>query len=170
MSENILSLRNNHFFIGIDPGSVSLGYAILSLSSRLNLIKSGVLCFSSHSSLGDKLLSFYNFLVQIFSDLTSSDGTISIAIEQPFFFKNVHSTFVLNSFYSIALLFSFQQKICFISFSPCEIKKIISGYGGARKSDVEAFIRVYFPFVSSFSSADESDAIAIAIAASLKKH
>lgn len=168
MSENILFLKNKHFIIAIDPGSARLGYSIISLSPQLNLIKSGVLCFPPHVPLGDKLLSFYNFLFQSFSDLSFFDGKISIAIEQPFFLKNVHSAFVLNSFYSIALFFSSQYHIYFISLSPCEIKKSISGSGSSSKEAVGIFIRAYFPFIFSLSSSDESDAIAIGIVASLK--
>lgn len=161
-------LKNNLVVIGVDPGSRAAGYSVLRFSTQLSLLKSGTLFFSKDESLPLKLTSFYNFFSILIANLVKDSSQVFIAVESPFVFKNPHSSFIINSFYSVSMLLAGQNKLTFISMSPLEIKKAISGSGSSDKKLVSDFVKTYFPFITSFSSLDESDAIALSIVAFLK--
>lgn len=151
-------------FIGIDPGSVRLGYAILFLYDGIvSLNKSGVMVFHKKDSLGKKLRYVFDYFKSIVLGYLSEGFDVYFSIEKQYYDRNVQSVFVLVSFYSVFLLLSELLSIHCFDVYPSQIKKIISGYGSCTKEELFFTIEKQFNISLSVYSLDESDAIAIAL-------
>jgi crossover junction endodeoxyribonuclease RuvC len=158
-------MSKKYILIGIDPGSIRLGYALLIVFNGLvSLEKSGVIVFKKKDTLSQKLLYVFDFFKEIIANYISCGFLVCFSIEKQYLNKNPRSSFVLVSFNSVILLLaeSFQTK-CF-EIAPTQIKKIISGNGACGKLDICFVLERQFGISLDVVSLDESDAIAIAIA------
>ncbi len=150
--------------IGVDPGSYKLGFAILERQNGIVLlIRSGVVSFKKSDSLSKKLLQVFLFFEENILFYLLEKKNIYFSLEDQFLGKNFRSSSILVSFNSVLLLLS--EKYCLGTFirSPCEIKKIICGYGGAAKETVHEVLLKQYGFDLPVYSFDESDAMAIAL-------
>jgi Holliday junction resolvasome RuvABC endonuclease subunit len=92
---------------------------------------------------------------------------VSFAIERQYSDKNPQSAFVLVSFYSIFLLLSESLNVKCVGMLPTQVKKIISGDGLCNKDFLRMALERQFGILIDAFSHDETDAIAIALAALL---
>jgi crossover junction endodeoxyribonuclease RuvC len=160
-------MKKSAIFIGIDPGSRTLGYAVLFCFSSISLLKSGCLRFSKSDSLERRLRFSFDFFSSLLSDLRGRypDSSFFFSLERPFFYKNASSAFTIHCFYSVGLLLSTYAATEPFSFSPSEVKRLVCGTGSASKEEVAQSLRTFFPCLSScISNFDETDAIAISLA------
>ncbi|MBN9542512.1 MAG: crossover junction endodeoxyribonuclease RuvC [Alphaproteobacteria bacterium] len=149
-------------YIGIDPSSVSTGWAILDSESRnkVTYIASGEIKLSNTLSFQEKLLKLNQELSQILQEYTPTHA----AMEETFVNINPKTSLLLAQFRgSIALsisLFGLDLKIV----EPRLVKKTISGSGAADKAQIQKMVKMLFPSVK-ITSNDQTDAIATAYTA-----
>jgi crossover junction endodeoxyribonuclease RuvC len=163
-------MNDSFIIIGVDPGSVRLGYAVLVVSyGEICLESSGVIIFEQRDSLQYKLFYVFSFLKDLALKYISLDKNVYFSVESQFVSKNVHSSFVLVSFSSIIFLLSeLVAKTSCMVFSPLEVKKLISGSSLCKKEDIFSVLQAKFNSSFDVFSFDESDAIAIAYSGCLK--
>ena len=146
--------------LGIDPGSVHMGYGILHIcGSRLHVEASGRI--SPKQS-----LSFTQRLAFIFSTLSHIAQEYSphlMSIEDVHIAHNVRSALKLGQARGVAIAVSALCDIPVFDCTPTLVKKTITSYGGASKEQVAFMVERYLG--KKVSSTDESDAIAIALCA-----
>lgn len=148
--------------ISVDPGSVRIGYAVFCFQNECFLKKSGVF-FVPKSSIGEKLVSVFNFFSVLVRELQSELGDVSFyfVVEKVFLGKGVQSCFLLSAFYyHIFFIASFYGFPC-SDFLAVEVKKYLVGYGKATKSEVAESVIQMIPCVSQDLYSDEYDAIAL---------
>lgn len=159
-----LIMNKNYIVIGVDPGTVKLGYSVIEKrNGKVSLLISGVIVFNKNDTLSQKLLYIFDFfkaLVERYRDLSER---MFFSLEEQYCKKNPQSAFVLVSCSSILLLISAMENITFLSFAPSKIKKIVSGDGSADKEMIYLSLQNQFSIDFSILSFDESDAIAIAL-------
>ncbi|MCM1441368.1 MAG: crossover junction endodeoxyribonuclease RuvC [Roseburia sp.] len=123
--------------LGIDPGTNLMGYALVTgVKSRPEMIALGVI------ELG-KIANPYMRLRRIFervSMLAEQYCPDALAIEAPFFGKNVQSMLKLGRAQGVAIAAALVRDIPVAEYEPRSIKQAIVGNGGASKEQVRAML------------------------------
>ena len=146
--------------LGIDPGTVNLGYALVeSNNHELVLISSGVLKVNSKLDVSYRLDEIFNSLVEIIK-LTSP---IEVAIEAPFVSQNVRTAMLIGRAQAVAILAATQNNLGIFTYAPSQIKKSVTDNGGSSKEQVRDMVESILNIEKTFEDLDESDAIAVAL-------
>ncbi len=150
--------------LGIDPGTTSIGYAVLSSENRVpRLLDSGLLSVASPSP-EERILKTHEEL----SRLCVEWHPRAVAVEKLFFEKNRKTALAVSEVRGIILLTAVLQKITLFEYTPLEVKKSVTGHGRADKRQVEKMIRLSVGGAASLRAADDVfDAIGIALTAFL---
>lgn len=146
--------------LGIDPGTVVMGYGIISVQGqKMKLIEMDVLKLSSKCDAYEKLEQIYYKV----SQLIIIHKPDSFAIEAPFFGKNVQSMLKLGRAQGVAIAAAMQALLPVSEYAPRKIKQSITGNGNAAKEQVLKMIQSLLNFSDDPKYIDASDAIAVAI-------
>ena len=144
---------------GIDPGLRHMGWGVVELSgTRLSYIASGVISPPARDELAIRLATLYAAL----EDLLKMHRPDEASVEETFVNKDPVSTLKLGQARGMALLAPARLGIPVGEYAANQVKKTVVGVGHADKKQVQAMVKVLLPRAR-FSSADEADALAIAI-------
>ncbi len=150
--------------LGIDPGSRKAGWAVIEVEGKkVSYIASGVLNFENIKELVDRLA----VISKSASELNSLYSPDVLSLESLIYVKSVTSLAKLAQARGAMISGfgeEFQGKI--FEYSPNLIKSSVTGHGHATKEGVEKTLRMIFGDLN-FKTADESDALAIALCHSL---
>lgn len=144
------------------PGTNVMGYGILGVKQRKPaVIAMGVIELSRFES-------HYMRLNRIFDRVTSLVSQYlpdEMAIEAPFFGKNVQSMLKLGRAQGVAMAAALQRDVPITEYEPRKIKMAITGNGGASKEQVQQMLRriLSIPADSLPRQLDATDALAAAL-------
>lgn len=146
--------------LGIDPGSVVAGWALLEVKgSKTRYLSSGVLKFDSKRD-------FLNRLKEIklkFSALILELKPDEVALESLIFVKNPMSLIKLSQARGVIIsTFIDQLEDKVFEYAPNLIKSSAVGYGHADKESVRKFLDMTLG-KREYATHDESDAVAVAL-------
>jgi crossover junction endodeoxyribonuclease RuvC len=146
--------------IGIDPGTNQMGYAVIRVQrNEIKLLRMGTLSIANEKDPLMKLKKIY----QAVYELCNVQVPAELAIESPFFGKNVQSMHKLGRAQGVAIAGALMQKIRVFEYSPRRIKQSITGNGNASKQQVAAVLAGMLHFQISKKSFDATDALATAV-------
>jgi len=153
-------MPKNNKIIGIDPGTNILGYAILELvDKKPRVIDIGVLNLKALPDHQSKLKEIYLQLQEIIETYLPSQ----MAIEAPFFGKNVQAMLKLGRAQGVAMAAAITMGLEIIEYSPKKIKQSITGNGNASKEQVAAMLNSMLNFKVKEHYLDATDALATAM-------
>ena len=145
--------------IGIDPGLRRTGWGIVESDGvRLIYVASGLVTSDSEDELAYRLRELYEGLCGVIASFKPQEA----AVEETFVNKDARSTLKLGQARGMALLAPAQEGCGSPSIRPTSIKKTVMGAGHAEKRQIQAMVGFLLP-KAKFESADEADALAIAI-------
>jgi len=151
---------NSKIILGIDPGTTIMGYGIIKVTGEnVSLID-----FNDFSL--KKLDNHYLKLKKIFSSLTEIIDRYNpdeIAIEAPFFGKNVQSMLKLGRAQGVAMAAGLVKEIPITEYSPKKIKMAITGNGNASKDQVAKMLQSILKFDEIPKNLDSTDGLAAAM-------
>ena len=144
--------------IGIDPGSVNLGYGVVSQrGGKLARVASGtVRC--GRRPLPERLSMIFEQLTDVCAEFTPTEA----AIEGVFHQRNAQSALVLGHARGVALVALQRSGLTAAEYSPAEVKKALTGTGRAEKQQIKRMVSMMLQRYEP-ETLDESDALAIAI-------
>jgi crossover junction endodeoxyribonuclease RuvC len=146
--------------LGIDPGTTVLGYGLISVqNNKLSLINFGVIQLNKIPNHPDKLKKIFDRISGIISEFHPDE----MAIEAPFFGKNVQSMLKLGRAQGVAIAASLGKNIPFEEYSPRRIKQAITGNGNASKEQVAAMLQKLLNFNDLPKYLDATDGLAVAV-------
>ncbi len=146
--------------LGVDPGTNLLGYGILKFEgNHLEVEAMGVLHLSKHPDHVTKLKEIFLQLQEIIETYLPA----TLAIEAPFFGKNVQSMLKLGRAQGVAMSAGMTMGLDIYEYSPKSIKKAVTGNGNASKEQVAAMMGhiLKVKFVDEYL--DATDALAAAM-------
>jgi len=150
----------NSKIIGIDPGTNVLGFAIIDCEGKTPIVKDiGVIKLNKIEDHYTKLKEIYLQLQEIIE--THLPG--QMAIESPFFGKNVQSMLKLGRAQGVAIAAAITMGIDITEYSPKKIKLSITGNGNASKEQVAAMLNNRLKFTINEYYLDATDALATAV-------
>ena len=160
LSKILQIMDEDKIILGIDPGTTVLGYGLIHIQqSKLKMLNFGTIQLSKLPTHPDKLKRIYDRLDQIIREYRPDE----MAIEAPFFGKNVQSMLKLGRAQGVAIAASLSQNIPFEEYSPRRIKQAITGNGNASKEQVAAMLQKLLNFNELPTYLDATDGLAVAV-------
>jgi crossover junction endodeoxyribonuclease RuvC len=147
--------------LGIDPGTNVLGFAILDATKQsLAVVEMGVLTFAHISTdHTDKL----RYIFEQVQDLIRQHQPTEMAIEAPFFGKNVQSMLKLGRAQGVAIAAGMVNGLVITEYMPKKIKRAITGNGNASKEQVAGMLENILHRKFNEKYFDATDALATAV-------
>ena len=145
--------------LGVDPGTINLGYGVVDGEEEMHMVDCGVITLSPRLPMEERLHSLYSELSKIITKHKPSE----VAIEEPFIGHNVKSAFAIGRAQAIAILAAVNQGLPVYYYSPARVKQQITSYGQSDKQQVQEMIRVQLGLSELPQPSDAADALAIAI-------
>ncbi|MBK9731946.1 MAG: crossover junction endodeoxyribonuclease RuvC [Chitinophagaceae bacterium] len=146
--------------LGIDPGTNILGYSVIEINKQeMKLIEINVLHM-------DKAPDHYQKLKEIFDGIRKvvrKYKPTEMAIESPFFGKNVQSMLKLGRAQGVAITVALSEDVPVFEYSPRKIKQSITGNGNASKEQVAAILSHLLKFDHQYLLLDATDALGVAV-------
>jgi len=146
--------------LGIDPGMAIVGYGLVEAGNNNPvLIASGSIQTNKELSDSKRLLEIYNDL----STIVEKYKPDCASVENLFFFKNQKTVIPVAEARGVILTVLEKYSIPTYSYTPMEVKQVLTGYGRAEKKEVEQMVKISLNTDSLPKLDDTIDAIAIAI-------
>ena len=146
--------------LGIDPGLLHTGWAVIDTAgSARKYVASGVILPKKTGALAERLAIIFNEVSKLCDTFEPNECSMEIT----FVNKNPQTTLILGHARAAAMVAISTKNIPIFEYEPNKIKKALTGAGHADKSAVDKMVRVLLPAATP-KTADEADAIAIALA------
>mgnify|MGYP001146656594 CR=1 FL=1 len=155
------SLEKKHdIILGIDPGTIRMGYAVIEASSRKpKLIAMGIINLSREGDHYQKLKTIFAKTHALILQYRPSQ----VALEAPFYGKNIQSMLKLGRAQGAAMAAGLQENLPIFEYAPRKIKLAITGKGNASKEEVARLLEVFMKFEIESKYLDSTDALAVAV-------
>jgi crossover junction endodeoxyribonuclease RuvC len=152
--------RKERIILGIDPGTSITGYGIIKVSgSEPELITIGSIDLSRYDDHYLKLKHIFDRTVGIIEEYHPDE----LAIEAPFYGKNVQSMLKLGRAQGAAIAAALSRSIPIFEYAPRKIKMSITGRGAASKEQVAAMLMRILKFSRIEVKLDATDGLAAAL-------
>ncbi len=153
-------MKDNEIILGIDPGTLVMGYGLISVNkSNVSLIEMGVLQLSKHKDHAERL----QLIFKKMESLITIHKPVAVAIEAPFFGKNVQSMLKLGRAQGVAIAAAMMHDLHAVEYAPRKIKQSITGRGNATKEQVLQMLTHILNIVEDVRFMDATDAVAVAL-------
>lgn len=145
--------------LGIDPGSNVMGYGLIKVTGgKSSIIAMGVISPGKFSTHYEKLKYIFDRVMKIIEEYHPD----AVALEAPFFGKNVQSMLKLGRSQGVAMSAALYHNLPIFEYAPLKVKQSITGMGRASKEQVAYFLQKMFGLTDLPKELDASDAIAVA--------
>ena len=145
--------------LGIDPGTRILGYSLLDTDEGApKILAMDVLYLRNIPDIKDRIRRIFDSTVRIIDSFHPDH----LAIEAPFFGKNVQSMLKLGRAQGVAIAAAMSRDLSYTEYEPTVIKQIVTGNGNASKEQVAAILRSILRFDDTPQYLDATDALAVA--------
>ncbi|HOF16572.1 MAG TPA: crossover junction endodeoxyribonuclease RuvC [Bacteroidales bacterium] len=152
---------NDQVILGIDPGSNIMGYGLIHVKDKHpSLIKMDVLKLNKNDSQLLRMKHIFHFTLQLIEEYLPD----IMAIEAPFFGKNVQSMLKLGRAQGTAIAAALYKDIPVFEYSPKKIKQSITGRGSASKEQLSGMLYRILDIKEEHPSyLDATDALGVAL-------
>jgi len=145
--------------LGIDPGTRILGWGVIEVTNqKTRFVEMGVVDMR-------RLTDPYEKLKMIFQEVSSLIGRFKpsdLAVEAPFYGKNVQSMLVLGRAQGAAITAALSCDLPIFEYAPKKVKMAITGRGGASKEQVATLLVNMLKIKESPGFLDATDGVAVA--------
>ncbi len=157
---NLAQIKNyDKIILGVDPGTVVMGYGLIGIEKKqAHLISLGVVKLDKLSDHSLRLKRIYERITSLIEQYTPDE----LAIEAPFFGKNVQSMLKLGRAQGVAIAAAINRDMVVNEYSPKKIKQAITGNGNATKEQVAAMLQSILKFKETPEFLDATDGLAAA--------
>ena len=156
--------------LGIDPGTVRLGYAIIEVGTsarasrarngalaRMQYVECGVIKAPDHRDVAARLYAVARDLAEVIQEFAPD----AFAIEKAFHGKSAASALKLGQARGALMLLAHQHGLPTFEYAPAQVKRAVVGHGAATKAAIAERMKLLFALRRA-PVADAADALAIA--------
>lgn len=155
-------MKNERIILGIDPGTTVMGYGILKVVNNKPALEAmGILDLSKYDNHYLKLRKIFERVTGLIDEYHPDE----LAIEAPFFGKNVQSMLKLGRAQGVAMAAALNRDLPIFEYAPLKIKMSITGNGNAAKEQVADMLRRFLkiPQENMLPQLDATDGLAAAL-------
>lgn len=145
--------------LGLDPGTVIMGYGLIKVTSKIEIVQYGVIKLKSYQSHELRLKKIYERVSSVIEEYSPDE----VALEAPFFGKNVQSMLKLGRAQGVSMAAALAFGIPIFEYAPKKVKMSVTGSGGASKEQVAHMIEKILNIKHKETIYDATDALAVAL-------
>jgi crossover junction endodeoxyribonuclease RuvC len=152
--------------LGIDPGTNITGFGVvISDGVTYKVLATGVLSLTDIDDHHLKLKKIFERVLWLIENYKPDE----MAIEAPFFGKNVQSMLKLGRAQGVCMAAALYRQIPVFEYAPRKVKQAVTGKGTATKEQVAAML-MHIEGFEKPQFLDATDALAVAVCHSIQKH
>lgn len=154
------NLHKEEIILGIDPGTNVMGYSFVrKVGKQMDVLEMDVLKLSTKIEMATRMKQIFDFIIMKIDEYKPD----ILALEAPFFGKNVQSMLKLGRVQGICIAAGLSKSIPFVEFPPKKVKQSITGNGNASKEQVMKMLQMMKLIEENPKYLDASDALAVAV-------
>ncbi len=152
--------RQPRIILGIDPGTLVMGYGLIAIDgTHISLVEMGILKLSARDDHAERL----HLIFKKIDSLIRQHQPVEVAIEAPFYGKNVQSMLKLGRAQGVAIAAAMGHGLQTVEYSPRKVKQSVTGRGNATKEQVWQLLQATLKFTEEDPYMDATDAVAVAL-------
>jgi crossover junction endodeoxyribonuclease RuvC len=161
MSDTAKKSPQERIILGIDPGTSIMGYGVILIKQKeLKLIQYGVIHLNKYKDHSIKLSKIFERTSQLIEEYLPDE----MAIEAPFYGKNIQSMLKLGRAQGVAIAAAIARQIPISEYLPKKVKQSVTGNGNASKEQVSAMLIKLLNFKKETPELlDATDALGVAV-------
>jgi crossover junction endodeoxyribonuclease RuvC len=153
-------LSNEKIILGIDPGTTIMGFGLIKVvNKQMKFIQMNELMLKKYDDPYTKLKLIFDRTLELIDTYHPDE----IAIEAPFFGKNVQSMLKLGRAQGVAMAAGLSRQIPITEYLPKKIKMSITGNGNASKEQVAKMLQNTLGLKTLPKNLDSTDGLAAAV-------
>ncbi|MBW2962246.1 crossover junction endodeoxyribonuclease RuvC [Mesonia aestuariivivens] len=153
-------MKTEKIILGIDPGTTIMGFGLIKVvGKQMHFLQLNELMLKKYDDHYVKLKLIFERTIE----LIEAHHPDEIAIEAPFFGKNVQSMLKLGRAQGVAMAAGLSREIPVTEYSPKKIKMAITGNGNASKEQVARMLQSTLKLKSLPKNLDSTDGLAAAV-------
>ena len=153
-------MANDRIILGIDPGTTIMGFGIIKVvGKKMEFVQLNELLLSKYTDPYVKLKLIFERTVELIDTYHPDE----IAIEAPFFGKNVQSMLKLGRAQGVAMAAGLSRQVPITEYLPKKIKMAITGNGNASKEQVAKMLQSLLKLKTLPKNLDSTDGLAAAV-------
>lgn len=153
-------LKGERIILGIDPGTTIMGFGLIKVENKkMSFIQMNELQLSKYKDHYVKLKLIFERTIELIENYHPDE----IAIEAPFFGKNVQSMLKLGRAQGVAMAAGLSREIPITEYLPKKIKMAITGNGNASKEQVAKMLQSQLNIGKLPKNLDATDGLAAAV-------
>jgi crossover junction endodeoxyribonuclease RuvC len=153
-------MAENKIILGIDPGTTIMGFGLIKVNGRsMEFLQLNELLLKKYDDHYLKLKLIFERTIELIDTFHPDE----IAIEAPFFGKNVQSMLKLGRAQGVAMAAGLSREIPITEYSPKKIKMAITGNGNASKEQVAKMLQSLLDLNELPKNLDSTDGLAAAV-------
>ena len=153
-------MTTDRIILGIDPGTTIMGYGLIhQKEKKIELIALDIIKLNTLTNQSVKLKKIFESVM----DLINTYHPDEMAIEAPFYGKNIQSMLKLGRAQGVAMAAALYNDIPIFEYSPRKIKQSVTGKGNASKLQVAAMLTGLLSIKQIPKYLDATDALAVAM-------
>jgi len=146
--------------LGLDPGTNIMGYGVITISgSKIRLLQYGVIKLGKVDSHELRLKKIFDRVLSLIDEYHPDE----VALEAPFFGKNVQSMLKLGRAQGVAMSAALYREIPIVEYAPKKVKQSVTGNGNASKEQVARMLMTLLAIKELPKMLDATDALAVAM-------
>lgn len=146
--------------LGLDPGTVVMGYGLIAIKgSALELLQFGVIHLDKFDEHELRLKKIFDRVLNLIDEYHPDE----VALEAPFYGKNVQSMLKLGRAQGVAMSAALFREIPIIEYAPKKVKQSVTGNGNASKEQVAKMLMTLLKIKELPKLLDATDALAVAL-------
>ena len=153
-------MAENKIILGIDPGTTIMGFGLIKVNGKsMEFLQLNELLLKKYDDHYLKLKLIFERTIELIDSFHPDE----IAIEAPFFGKNVQSMLKLGRAQGVAMAAGLSREIPITEYSPKKIKMAITGNGNASKEQVAKMLQSLLDLKELPKNLDSTDGLAAAV-------
>ncbi len=153
-------MANEKIILGIDPGTTIMGFGLIKVvNKQMQFLQMNELLLSKYSDPYMKLKLIFERTLELIDTYHPDE----IAIEAPFYGKNVQSMLKLGRAQGVAMAAGLSRQIPITEYLPKKIKMAITGNGNASKEQVAKMLQTTLGLKTLPTNLDSTDGLAAAV-------
>jgi crossover junction endodeoxyribonuclease RuvC len=152
-------LTTRRVILGIDPGIALCGYGVLAHEGAVVHLEHGAIATPAADSTPLRLRAIFGALGELKRRYAATD----VAMEMLYYSRNVTTAVSVGQARGVALLATVDRDTRFGEYTPTEIKQAVSGYGRAKKRQIQDMVQLILGLPAPPVPDDAADALAVAI-------
>ncbi|REE27671.1 Holliday junction endonuclease RuvC [Winogradskyella pacifica] len=156
----IKSMSKEKIILGIDPGTTIMGFGLIKIvGKKMEFLQLNELMLKKYDDHYLKLKLIFERTVELIDTYHPDE----IAIEAPFFGKNVQSMLKLGRAQGVAMAAGLSREVPITEYAPKKIKMAITGNGNASKEQVAKMLQSMLGLKTIPKNLDSMDGLAAAV-------